>query len=405
MKQQTNRIFLLLVVVLFAVFLIYGMYFNAFGTNAQMTMTFFGIGEARQGLLLTVQGVGCLAVVLYLAFFGEKHNKLAGMLLGLGLMTASSLLIGTLPLYVQQGTGYYLMMGFWLLGGLGYILIDTLMNGVVADIFPEKKNTLLPVVHSFYGAGAMLAPPFAALAVNTQNAATFAAPYAILGIAGVIIFVPFLLVSRRVLPQTPYADMSALRKRAQENPAEVFRDSRAWLFLTAGVLFLYFQTGMSVWLPSYCTEMPGYDLASASLTLSMYFAGALVIRLLSPIVYKRIPAGKFYVLSMLAAMVMYLIIFLTRPAKALMMTLMGVGGLLLGSSVPGLVILCCDAFPKRTASASSLVVIAVSAASLTCPALMGWLIQRTGYIFPMLLITVCMGASALIVLKVMRLRR
>lgn len=61
-----------------------------------------------------------------------------------------------------------------------------------------------------------------------------------------------------------------------------------------------------------------------------------------------------------------------------------------------MVILCCDAFPERTASASSVVVLSVSLSALIVPGLMGRLIELYGYLLPMLIICGCLPLSAAI---------
>jgi len=149
MKGKIRGKFLALIVLLFAVFLMYGAYFNGFGTNAQVTMAFFAITETQLGMILTVQALGCILVSVFLALYGERFNKLRGITVGLSLMGAAALLIGTMTLYCKPGNGYILVLGFSLIAGLGFITIDLLMNGVIADVYPNHKNTLLPFVHAF----------------------------------------------------------------------------------------------------------------------------------------------------------------------------------------------------------------------------------------------------------------
>ena len=50
-----KRTLLLLAALCFALFLLYGVYFNAFGANAESMMAFFGITESRQGFVMTIQ--------------------------------------------------------------------------------------------------------------------------------------------------------------------------------------------------------------------------------------------------------------------------------------------------------------------------------------------------------------
>ena len=222
-----KRILPLLAALCFALFLLYGVYFNAFGANAESMMAFFDITESRQGFVMTIQSLGGIVMTVLLGLFGERLHKLYGLLAGAVLVGVAGVTIGTMPLYGNDSYG--LLLVFALIGGVGYITIDLLMNGVIADVFPEKKSTLLPIVHGFYGLGAMLAPLLVTWLTDSGRPATFAVPYLVLGAAALVLGAVFWTVSRRATPHTPYADMTALRDRSVANPAEIFRDKRAWL--------------------------------------------------------------------------------------------------------------------------------------------------------------------------------
>ena len=176
-----KRILPLLAALCFALFLLYGVYFNAFGANAESMMAFFGITESRQGFVMTIQSLGGIVMTVLLGLFGERLHKLYGLLAGAVLVGVAGVTIGTMPLYGNDSYG--LLLVFALIGGVGYITIDLLMNGVIADVFPEKKSTLLPIVHGFYGLGAMLAPLLVTWLTDSGRPATFAVPYLVLGAA------------------------------------------------------------------------------------------------------------------------------------------------------------------------------------------------------------------------------
>ena len=72
----------LLAVLCFALFLLYGVYFNAFGANAESMMAFFGITESRQGFVMTIQSLGGIVMTVLLGLFGERLHKLYGLLAG-----------------------------------------------------------------------------------------------------------------------------------------------------------------------------------------------------------------------------------------------------------------------------------------------------------------------------------
>lgn len=358
-------------------------------------MAFFGIDKTRLGAILTAQSVGCIIVSVFLALYGERFNKLRGVTLGLSLMGIAAILIGTMTLYCAPGSGYALLLIYSLLAGVGFIIIDLLMNGVIADIYPDRKNTLLPFLHAMYSCGAMLAPMYVAVLINPEASGSFALPYRFLGLISVVVAVFLFILCNRVTPWTPYADMQEMRHRAKENPAEVFKSPRAWLFLLAGILYLIFQTGLSAWLPSFCTEMLGFDTKHSGLMLTVYFAGVLAMRFASPLIYKKLPVARFYRITLLLSTVVFVLCFLFTKTESAMLLFAACGGLLQGAAVPSLVILCCDAFPGRSASASAIVVLAVSIAAFVGPVALGRIIDASGFTFAMLISCACLPLSVL----------
>ena len=389
---------LALLLLCFLSFVLYAMYFNSFGANAQASMRFFSIDEAKNGLILTVQSIGCLVLTVLLGLFGERLHKIRGIAFGLGLMGLAGLCIGLLPA-VAAGNKYLLMQLFSVFAGVGFITVDLLMNSVIADVYPERKDALLPVVHAFYGVGSMLAPIFVTALVSPEMPESFALPYRIIGCVAIPVGLILLLVSRKVSPETPYADMSAIRARARQNPAEIFREGKAWLYLLASFLYLIFQTGMTAWLPTFCQETRHYSFSQAGLMVTAYFLGALIIRLLAPLVYKKISVERFLIWSLLASAVVF-VVFLAVPlpetAGSAVIFLLG---LLQGTAVPGMVILCCSAFPTRTASASSLVEFGVSLAAMIGPVLMGFMMERSGYMSAMILAVASLILSVILLPK------
>lgn len=395
MKQKMRGCLIALLLLCFGAFLLYGAHFNCFGPSTETMMDFFGIDESRQGMILTVQSIGGIVMTILLGLYGERINKIHGIAAGLGVMGVASVLIGTLPQYCAPGTGYGLMLVFSLLAGLGSLTVDLLMNGVITDVYPDRKNIFLPYVHGFYGVGAMVAPLYVSSLTSPEAPESFAWPYLILGIAAVVLCGGVFLNARRVNPLTPYQDMVALRKQARGNPAEVFRDGRAWLFLAAGFLYLCFQTGLSAWLPQYCLDRLDFTYDSSARICTFYFLGALIMRLVSPVIYKKLSVRNFYVLTIGTSAVLFaLLLFLPCP-PAVITALVFVIGLLQGASVPSLVILCSDAFPGRSASASSVIVLSVSLAALIGPTVMGSIIRDGHHLGAMLLILGCLVLSIL----------
>lgn len=393
MKQKMRGSTILLLLLCFAAFMLYGIHFNCFGTSTETMMGFFRIDESRQGMIMTVQSIGGIVMTVVLGLYGERLNKIHGIAMGLGVMGVASVLIGFIPMLFPTGSGYTVMLVFSLLAGLGSLTVDLLMNGVIADVYPGRKSVFLPYVHAFYGVGAMLAPVYVSALTSPDAPHTFAQPYLILGIVSVVLCGVLFLNALKVNPHTPYRDMSALRKQARGNPAEVFKDGRAWLFLGAGFLYLCFQTGMTAWMPQYAMNRLDFTYDSSAKMVTFYFLGALIMRLISPVIYKKLSVRNFYVLTISASAVLFALFLFLPCSQTAARIIIASLGLLQGASIPSMVILCSDAFPGRSASASSIIVLSVSLAALIAPSVMGSIIQGGHYLGAMLLILACLPLS------------
>jgi len=216
----------------------------------------------------------------------------------------------------------------------------------------------------------------------------------------VVVAFIFFIAGKRVIPKTPYSDMEKIRKRVSENPAEVFRDKKAWLILAASFMYFTYQIGIVNWLPSYCLEI-GMDFGTSGGMLTAFFLGSLIMRFCGPLILKKMTAMKAYVLfSLLSAAITMAALFITMPM--VMMPLLIIGGFMQGSSVAFLFLMAVEAFPHRAASASSLVLIAVNIGAMTAPLWMGFIAQYTGYRLPLMLICISLALSVLLVILINR---
>ena len=389
----------------FVSFLVYAIYFNCFGTNAETAMTFLKIDESGLGVIMTAQSVGGVIMTVLLGLFGERINKIYGVAAGLGLMGAGAVLIGLIPIFCEEGQGYGLLLIFSFLAGLGALTVDLLMNGVITDLYPEKKNTLLPYVHAFYGMGAMAAPMFVTMLASPDRPTSFGQPYFAVGIIALCITGLLCISGRKYTPETPYRDMTDWRERVTENPAEVFRDKRAWFYLLCCFLYLCFQSGLTAWLPQFCMHELGFAYHDSAMLATLYFLGALAMRLLAPVIFRRITVKNFYVITISASAVLLALFLVWHPELWAARILIAAIGFLQGASVPALVILCSDAFPGRSASASSVIVLGVSLAAMAAPSVMGLIIRAQSYMGAMVLILACLPCSIPVLVAVSRMKK
>ena len=359
------------------------------GSIAPVTMEFYGINAPQQGLIMTMQSIGSLGAGIFVALQGEKYNKINVVALGILILSVIGAAITAIPTYI-------ILLLLVLVMGIGTSFIDILMNSVVTDVYPKQKNTLLPFVHGVFSTGATVVPIIVTRIVEPSIPESFSYPFRVLAISAAAAFALFYISGRRIRPDTPYIEMEATRKRATENPAEIFKTKTAWFFIVVGILYFTFQVGIMMWLPTFAIRDAHADFEIAGMMLTAFFGGSLVMRFLGPLLLRKLTAHQVFTyfgwasaISMLAA--------LFSNNITVMLVLVALSGFLQGSNVATLVLMCGEAFPERTASAASIYSLANNIVLLTTPLWMGILSEHTGFLFPLAMICVALLMSSTLV--------
>ena len=359
------------------------------GSIAPVTMEYYGINAAQQGLIMTMQSIGSLGAGVFLALLGERYNKINVVAIGILIISIIGATIAAIPTYI-------ILLLLVIVMGVGNAIIDIMMNSVITDVYPKQKNTLLPFVHGFFSTGATVVPIIVTRIVEPTIPASFSYPFRVLAITAAAIFALFFISGRRIKADTPYIDMEATRKRATANPAEIFKTKTAWFFIVVGILYFTFQVGIMMWLPTFAIRNVGADFETAGMMLTAFFGGSLVMRFLGPLLLRKLTAHQvFTYFGWASAISMFVALFSNNIT--LMLVLVVVSGFLQGSNVATLVLMCGEAFPGRTASAASIYALANNIVVLTTPLWMGVLSEYTGFLFPLAAVCVSLLVSSTLV--------
>jgi len=360
------------------------------GSMAPVTMAYYDITAGQQGLIMTMQAVGGFGTAIFIALNGERYNKIHAIAFGLFVTGIIGGILGFAPAYT-------LFLAIVIVMGIGVTFVDVMMNGVISDVYTERKTVLLPFVHGFYMVGAMLVPGLVTLITDPDRPETFTRPFHVLFFAALAIAIIYLIFGRRIRNETPYINMEAMKKRVVENPAEIFKTKKAWFFIGVGLLYFSFQFGVTMWLPTYAIHDAGTDFTTAGMTLTVFFGGNLVMRFVTPLFLRVLsPRILYSVFGIISGALMVGALFTGNIV--LMFVFIAAAGFTQGAMVAAFMLICIDAFPGRTASAASLTTICVSSATLTAPLWMGVMSgQVGGFLIPMLMICGCLFAASILI--------
>lgn len=359
-----------------AAYVVSAAYLNIYGPDAPLIMNHYGLDAGGQGLLMTLQSLGGSVAAIYIGLHGERFNKIHA-------VTAGCLVLGLGCVLMSLAPPYAVLGCIAAIAGFGFTIVDINVNGVIADVYTDRKETLISIGHAFYGVGAMLAPSMVAFIVSERAPSTFTIPFLLIGVLSLVVFAFAAFSGRPLVQLSPYKDMRTMRARVRNGAGEVFRTRFAWMLLLAGFLYFTFQMGVASWLPSWGIEA-GMSFEAASFLTSGFFAGQLAMGFASALILRKVKAGDLFGISGLAgAGLMAAALF--AGASAVTPVLVAASGFFQGSGVITLIVVLTDAFPERTASASSIQVISANTAAVTAPLWIGNMADSVGYGVPLLI--------------------
>ncbi len=396
MFKRLGRTYSRYALVCFGAFFVYALYFNIFGTNAAQMMAYFGTDSVGQGLIISVQAAGGIAVAVFLTVFGERFNKLKAIWRGLFILAAAGTAIGLIPLAAGHGGGYGAVLLFACAAGCGFTLVDIMMNASIPEVFASERDNVFPLVHASYSVGSMVSPVITAALIAAAAPQTYALPFLACGALCFAEWALFRPAALKIMPDTPYAHMSAPKKIARADFA-VLKRGGLWLFFLSGVFYFSFQITVSAWFPSYAVQDLGLTNAVGGLGVTLFFGMSLIARITAPFVYRIMGVRRYYtVLGALGGLI-YLAGYAAGSVPAVFCAMV-VGGYCQGIMSPALISLCCRAFPENTSTASAAIILSINVAALAGPALAGKIALAAGYRTAMIVSAVWLTAAALAIL-------
>lgn len=272
----------------------------------------FHITPAGSGPLFLASSFGYLLAVLIGGPAGDHWSRRLVLRAG-----AAILCLGLAALFVAPA--WLLVIGAMCVIGIGNGVVDSGTNAMMNDISPPEGHAReQSYLHAFFGFGALLGPlligAFLAAHMGWRGA------YAIVAVGALALVVMF---SRLRLPDRP-----------QSHPAVSFRSVLALAF-TPFVLVLALMIGVYVggeillgdWSATYLQRIHHLDRVAAATSVSLYWGGIAVGRLLSGVATRWFSGGALLVGTSALALVstVALVAAPNAPFALIALALSGIG--------------------------------------------------------------------------------
>ncbi len=271
--------------------------------------------------------------------------------------------------------------------GLGAGCIDGGANGLVLDVYREGRGRAMNLLHAAFGVGALAAP----LVIGRLVAA--GVPWQAIAVGSALV-VLLLAVAYAVVPMP--SGRRAADEASSRASSSVGSERSRWLLagplLLLGVAIATYvasEVGVSSWLVRFLEPAP---LTTATLALSLYWAGLTVGRLVSSVIADRFDHLRFTIGCVLA-MATLLAVAVVVPALPLSMAAFALAGVASGPVFPMIVAIGGDRYPERSAAVGGSLIGMALVGSTVYPPLMGFLSVTVGLTVAMLG-TVALGIAS-----------
>ena len=266
-----------------------------------------------------------------------------------------------------------------LTAGAGAGCLDGGANGLVLDVFREGRGRAMNLLHMSFGVGALSAPLVVGTLVEAGvpwQTVTIGTGAAMLLLAAAYLLVP--------APSGRRSGATAPTEPSGPSPSEpAARRLLAGPLLLLGLAIAAYvasEVGVSNWLVRFLADAP---LTTATLALSLYWAGLTVGRLVSSIVADRFDHLRFTIACTLG-MAVLVAIAVMAPTQPLSIAAFAAAGVASGPVFPMIVAIGGERYPDRSAAVGgSLTGLAVIGATVYPPA-MGFLSVSVGLTVAML---------------------
>ena len=265
-----------------------------------------------------------------------------------------------------------------LTAGAGAGCLDGGANGLVLDVYREGRGRAMNLLHMSFSVGALSAP----LIVGSLVAG--GVPWQAVVVASGVV-VSLLTIAYAVIPM-PSGRRSTVEHGADAPTASGSHGGRRLLtgpLLLLGIAIATYvaaEVGVSDWLVRFLDPAP---LTTATLALSLYWAGLTVGRLLASVIADRFDHLRFTIACALA-MAGLIVVAVLVPMLPLSIAAFGLAGIASGPVFPMIVAIGGERYPERSAAVGgSLTGMAVVGSTIYPPA-MGFLSVTVGLAVAML---------------------
>lgn len=334
--------------------LVLGISATLLGTNSQNLTEHFNMPTDDGGIFITLQGLGSTVTMFLVGIAYNKYRPRPLLLIGPLLLGIGNIMIGVADTQIIGFIGA-LIIGL----GFGALLVGP--NTIVPALSKDGTTRALNALNVFFGIGAVIGPQVVNLALELDD---FRLSFLIgggfnLAIAGVFLYI--------ALP----IDLQSL---GNTSIRRILTTARWGIVIPFGILLFFYvgaEVGFGAWIHTQMTEVTLSDDQTATLTVSIYWGGLVLGRLIATMLGDRLPAryiliGTFSIMGSGAGLL--LLASDNATIATLSALIVGIG---CGPVFPTVLAIVSDTYPKVFATASGVIIAIGNIGAMVIPWVQG----------------------------------
>lgn len=337
---MTKKNYIVLLLVVFSGFLVFGFSENIKGPAIPRMQADFRLSELQIGLLLSINSLGYLLASMFTGWLSTKTGLKFVCLLAFGSMAVSGV-------FIYFSAGYTLFTLSYFLMYIGNGILEISLAILAARIFIRNTGTMMNLAHFFYGLSSMAAPFFASIMMGWHM---FGAQLDWRGMYFIMLSLAVLPFAAAALPRFPRDE----RKSEDRISMKMFlRDRAAWLIVAVLSFGVVSELAIAGWLVNFLEKAYNWDTKASSGMLSAFFLFFMLARLVLGPVTDKIGYVKSLVVFAAASGVCSLAAVALGEPGAVLFALAGLG---IAPIYPTVMALLAKRYPNGTENAITVTV-------------------------------------------------
>lgn len=376
--QEQNRIRTRYAISLYAGSMLLCICMNLTGTVLPEIMADYQLHLDRGGWMSCFQNIGGVTAILILSRIMDRMRK--------PIVQAAAFLTAALMLFVIGGfPPFVLFLVCYMVMGACLSTLDSAGNAILADIYDDKRDMALCIIHGVSGVGAVLIPIISVIA-GTGNWGVMYRGVALVICVIALIQLALYLSGKRVMDAM--ADAHAVEVKADAGRGgSFFADRRVLAAIISIFGFGVCQSGITVWSIKFCKDvLPQAGALLAALTLSAYWIGTTISRLAVGLVpaLARVKSRTLILYGGILAGVALFVGVISGNYPGLFLGIL-IFGFLNGATLPKVVGLMTGWHPERSGLAASTSFVALYIGFVITPLIMGIVADAAGMVTMMMI--------------------